>query len=189
MDRNVHSVPTLGFHRRPVRGRRQCRLLRPWEFDLIHDVYSSIVSEAWFSKAAVDRSEFAAECMETYQSGVIEPDRFYDACERGRARDILGARRGTALISKIAKRELEPGPSHYRRKFAMASARMPSPKNAVPLGRLRGRLFFIREPSMSLGSDAGLFASVHQSQCAFVCSSNFKLFIVVMLGAGRGFKT
>lgn len=82
MDRNVHSGRAQGFHRRPVRGRRQNRLLRPREFDLIHDVYSSIVSEPWFSKAAVHRSEFAVECMETYQAGITDPEQFHATCER-----------------------------------------------------------------------------------------------------------
>lgn len=86
MDRDVHSIPSQRYHRRPVRGQPQNRLMRPWEFDLVHDVYSAIIAEPWFSRSATHRSEFAAECMEIYRAGVSDAGQFHGLCER-RARE------------------------------------------------------------------------------------------------------
>lgn len=60
-------------------GQRPNTLLRPWEFDFVHDVFVRIISEPWFDRA--QRSEFALLCLRTYQSGT-DPRALYEACER-----------------------------------------------------------------------------------------------------------
>jgi len=48
---------------RPVQGRGFNRLLRPWEFDFVHDVFSRIIAESWFIKDPSHRSKFAAAAL------------------------------------------------------------------------------------------------------------------------------
>lgn len=62
-------------------GRRPNTLLRPWEFDFVHDVFKRIISEPWFSRDRSARSAFALQCLRTYQAGT-DTDQLYRTCER-----------------------------------------------------------------------------------------------------------
>ena len=62
-------------------GRGRNTLLRPWEFDFVGDVFKRIITEPWFSKDSIKRSEFALLCLRTYQAEA-GTDALYRACER-----------------------------------------------------------------------------------------------------------
>jgi hypothetical protein len=63
---------------------------QPGEFEVVHDVFKRIARETWFSRSTVRQREFAAFCLRTYQSGVTDPDRLFEACERA-ARENFAA--------------------------------------------------------------------------------------------------
>jgi len=91
----VDQIVQRAARHTPVLGRGPSRLLRPWEFDFVHDVFSRIIAEPWFIKNASHRGEFAAACMNAYQSGVTDPTRFHSLCEhlaRDRHSELTGCR-------------------------------------------------------------------------------------------------
>jgi hypothetical protein len=56
--------------------------LQPEHFDIVHGVFKRLAMSSWFSRDTVKQQEFARFCLHTYQSGVTDPDRLYEACER-----------------------------------------------------------------------------------------------------------
>ena len=56
--------------------------LQPSEFEVVHSTFKRIARENWFSRDITRQRDFAAFCLHTYQSGVTDPDRLFEACER-----------------------------------------------------------------------------------------------------------
>jgi hypothetical protein len=65
--------------------------LQPEQFDVVQDVFKRIAKEPWFSTDSARRNEFARHCLQTYQAGVTDPDRLFEACQQA-ARDHYAER-------------------------------------------------------------------------------------------------
>ncbi|UVC11164.1 hypothetical protein IHQ71_11640 [Rhizobium sp. TH2] len=55
---------------------------QPSEFEVVHDVFKRIARETWFDRTIARQRDFAAFCLRAYQSGVTDPDRLFEECER-----------------------------------------------------------------------------------------------------------
>lgn len=55
---------------------------QPSEFEVVHGVFKRIARQEWFDRSITRQREFAAFCLRAYQSGVTDPDRLFEECER-----------------------------------------------------------------------------------------------------------
>jgi phosphoglycolate phosphatase-like HAD superfamily hydrolase len=56
--------------------------LQPKQFDVVQGVFKRLARQPWFSRDIIRQQEFASYCLRTFQAGVTDPDRLYEACER-----------------------------------------------------------------------------------------------------------
>jgi hypothetical protein len=54
--------------------------MQPEQFNVVHDVFKRIAMTPWFSQDVVRQQEFAALCLRTYEAGITDPDRLFEAC-------------------------------------------------------------------------------------------------------------
>lgn len=55
-------------------------ILIPEDFEIIHRVFSDIVSEPWFTASTERRDLFAAEIVDAYRQGMTTPQVLADHC-------------------------------------------------------------------------------------------------------------
>lgn len=54
--------------------------LQPEQFDIIQAVFKRVADEPWFTQDVSKQREFGRYCLRTYQAGVTDPDRLFEAC-------------------------------------------------------------------------------------------------------------
>ena len=55
-------------------------ILMPGDFEIIHRVFTNLVSEPWFTTSSERRERFAAEIVDAYRQGITDPIALSDHC-------------------------------------------------------------------------------------------------------------
>lgn len=55
-------------------------ILMPGDFEIIHRVFLNIVSESWFTASSDRREQFAAEIVDAYRQGIVDPNALSEHC-------------------------------------------------------------------------------------------------------------
>jgi len=55
-------------------------ILTPGDFEIVNRVFSNVVAELWFTALSDRREQFAAEIVDAYRQGIVDPHELSDHC-------------------------------------------------------------------------------------------------------------